>query len=64
MAMQGKKDHQPWSPRIESSPLFVNSADYERGLRHESSTSELDLGDREMANSEGEDVRTPSGTTN
>ena len=26
------KDREPWSPRIDSMPLFINSADYERRL--------------------------------
>jgi len=27
-----RKEREPWSPRIEKEPLFVNSADFERGL--------------------------------
>ena len=32
MAEEVKKDREPWTPRIESDPLFTNSADFERGL--------------------------------
>lgn len=45
MAMEGKRGHQPWYPRIDSSPLFVTSAEYERGLGHEHSEREFDLAD-------------------
>lgn len=27
-----RKEREPWSPKIEKEPLFVNSADFERGL--------------------------------
>ncbi len=49
MAMEGRKGHQPWSPRIESSPLFITGAEYERGLGREDGAGELDLADEDAA---------------
>jgi hypothetical protein len=37
------KDREPWSPRVESAPLFVNSADYERSLGHETGVPEIEI---------------------
>ena len=41
-----KKDCEPWCPRIEQAPLFINSADYERGLGHASNP--LDITAKEL----------------
>ncbi len=35
MAVEGKKEREAWTPRIDSNPLFKNSADYERDLGEE-----------------------------
>jgi len=45
--MEGRKDRHPWYPRIESSPLFVTSAEYERGLGHEDGGREFDLAEED-----------------
>jgi hypothetical protein len=45
MAQKDKKDREPWSPRIESKPLFINSADFERGLGEASNPPDADIAD-------------------
>jgi hypothetical protein len=42
MAEEVKKDREPWTPRIESDPLFINSADFERGLGEAAKLPDLD----------------------
>ncbi|HTB68622.1 MAG TPA: hypothetical protein VK727_20550 [Steroidobacteraceae bacterium] len=42
MAEKVKKDREPWSPRIESDPLFINSADFERGLGEASKLPDIE----------------------
>jgi len=37
MAEDDKKDHQPWTPKLENAPLFINSADIEQRLSEASS---------------------------
>ncbi|HEV2701815.1 MAG TPA: hypothetical protein VGV09_09310 [Steroidobacteraceae bacterium] len=36
-----RKEREPWSPRIEKEPLFVNSADFERGLGQRSDPPDI-----------------------
>ncbi len=55
MAEKDKKDREPWSPRIESKPLFINSADFERGLAEGSNPLDTDITD-EAADDMDEDV--------
>ena len=45
MADKDEKDREPWSPRIDSRPLFINSADYERSLGEGSTLPEVDISD-------------------
>ncbi len=47
MAEKDEKDREPWSPRIDSKPLFINSADYERSLGEGTSPADLDISDEE-----------------
>ena len=47
MAGKGENDREPWSPRIESTPLFINSADYERSLGDGRNPQDLDISDEE-----------------
>jgi hypothetical protein len=42
MAEQRKKDGEPWTPKLDSNPLFINSADFERGLGADEKTPDLD----------------------
>jgi hypothetical protein len=43
MAEQRKKDGEPWTPKIESDQLFINSADFERGLGEDEKTPDIDI---------------------
>jgi hypothetical protein len=43
MAEKDELEHEPWSPRIEGKPLFLNSADYERSLGEGSSPPDIDI---------------------
>ena len=52
MPEKGKKDHEPWSPRIERTPPFTNSADYERGLGETSNPPDIDVADEESEDAE------------
>jgi hypothetical protein len=45
MTEKHEKDREPWSPRIDSMPLFTNSADYERALSADSSPPDLEVSD-------------------
>jgi hypothetical protein len=45
MAERNEKDREPWSPRIESTPLFINGADYERSLGEERSPPDIEISD-------------------
>jgi hypothetical protein len=45
MAEQDKKEREPWSPRIENKPLFINSADFERRLDEASKPPDIDIVD-------------------
>jgi hypothetical protein len=47
MAEKDEKDREPWSPRIDSKPLFINSADYERSLGEGSSPQGIAISDEE-----------------
>jgi hypothetical protein len=47
MAEKDDKDREPWSPRMDRKPLFINSADYERSLGEGSSPREVDISDDE-----------------
>jgi hypothetical protein len=53
MAEEVKKDREPWSPRIESDPLFTNSAEFERGLGEAAKPPDIDV-DNEEAEDTGE----------
>jgi hypothetical protein len=55
MAGKDEKDHEPWYPRIDSKPLFINSADYERSLGEGSNPPDTDILDEEPEDS-GETV--------
>jgi hypothetical protein len=37
------KDREPWSPRIDSMPLFINSADYERSLGEDGDPPDIEI---------------------
>jgi hypothetical protein len=43
MAGPDKKDREPWSPQIKSTPNFINSADYEDGLGESGNTPDIDV---------------------
>jgi hypothetical protein len=45
MAEKQKADHEPWSPTIRSTPLFINSADYERSLAEEGAGQAIEIAD-------------------
>ena len=45
MADKDEKDREPWLPRIDGRRLFINSADYERGLGEGSSSLDADISD-------------------
>ena len=47
MAEERKKDGEPWTPKLDSNPLFTNSADYERGLGEDEKTPDIDIEDAE-----------------
>jgi hypothetical protein len=47
MAGKDGKEREPWTPRIDSNPLFINSADYERSLGEGSTPPDTDLLDEE-----------------
>jgi hypothetical protein len=40
MAEKDEKEREPWAPRIDKMPLFINSADYERSLGEDSSPAD------------------------
>jgi hypothetical protein len=46
MAEKDEKDREAWSPRIETKPLFLNSAEYQRGLGESSSPPDIDIADQ------------------
>jgi hypothetical protein len=54
MTEKDEKDREPWVPRIKSSPLFINSADYERSLGEDGSPPDI-----EMLDEEPEDIGEP-----
>jgi hypothetical protein len=43
MAGKDEKDREPWLPRLDSSRLFINSADYERSLGEGSNPPDTDI---------------------
>jgi hypothetical protein len=43
LAETQKTDREPWSPRIDRMPLFINSADYERSLGEDSSPPDIEI---------------------
>jgi hypothetical protein len=47
MTQRRKQDGEPWTPKIDSNPLFTNSADYERGLGEDEKTPDIDIEDAE-----------------
>jgi hypothetical protein len=47
MTEEYRKDREPWSPRIEKLPLFINSADYERGLSEIRKSPSVDISEEE-----------------
>jgi hypothetical protein len=47
MAGKDEKAREPWTPRIDSKPLFINSADYERSLGEGSNPPDTDIVDEE-----------------
>ena len=47
MAEKDEKDREPWAPRIDKMPLFINSADYERSLGEDSSPPDIETSDEE-----------------
>jgi hypothetical protein len=61
MAEKDKKDREPWSPRIENKPLFINSADFERGLDEASKAPDIDIADEETEDDDADgDPATPN----
>jgi hypothetical protein len=50
-----RKDGEPWTPKVESNPLFTNSADFERGLGEDANTPDIDIID-EGAEDEAEEI--------
>lgn len=48
-----RKEREPWSPKIDKEPLFVNSADFERGLGEASGPPGID----EQGEEEDEDKK-------
>lgn len=48
MAKHGKKDGEPWTPKVEGKPFFTNSADLERGLGEDGKTPDIDIVDEGM----------------
>jgi hypothetical protein len=59
MSEEHRKDHEPWSPRLDNAPLFINSADYERAL----GKIQDSMGDEISEEVPGEDVeQVPSGS--
>jgi hypothetical protein len=58
MAEQRKKDGEPWTPKVDSNPLFTNSADYERGLGEDEKTPDIDIED---AQGDAEDITADPG---
>jgi hypothetical protein len=51
IAEKQEKEREPWSPRIERTPLFINSAEYERGLGEESRAPDIEISDEEPQDS-------------
>jgi hypothetical protein len=45
MAEKDEKEREPWAPRIDKMPLFINSADYERSLGEDSSPADNETSD-------------------
>jgi hypothetical protein len=45
MAEERKKDGEPWTPKLDSNPLFTNSADFERRLGEDEKTPDIDIVD-------------------
>jgi hypothetical protein len=45
MAEKDEKDREPWVPRIDRMPLFINGADYERSLGEDSSPQDNETSD-------------------
>jgi hypothetical protein len=60
MAAKDKQDREPWSPRIESERLFINSADFERGLAEGSNPPDTDITDEADDVDEEVDSATPN----
>jgi len=54
-----KKDREPWIPRLESEPLFTNSADYERDLNHTNNPLEITSEEPEVVDEEKESPIAP-----
>jgi hypothetical protein len=47
MSEEDKKDREPWAPHIDSKPLFINSADFERRLGEASNPPDTDITEEE-----------------
>jgi hypothetical protein len=54
MAEPDKKDRGTWSPRTESNPLFINGADYERGLGEAGKPPDIDVTDEGLEQADDE----------
>jgi hypothetical protein len=54
-----KKDREPWISRIEQALLFVNSADYERGVGHASNPLDITAEELEDVDEEKESPIAP-----
>jgi hypothetical protein len=54
MAEKTEKDHEPWIPKIDGKQLFINSADYERGLGEGSSPANIELSDEPPEEASGD----------
>jgi hypothetical protein len=45
MSQAGKKDGEPWTPKVEGGKPFTTSADFERGLGEDGKTPDIDVVD-------------------
>jgi hypothetical protein len=60
MSEQRRKDGEPWTPKLDSDPLFTNSAEFERGLGDDGKTPDIDIVD-EDAPDDAEEITSEPG---
>ncbi len=63
MSQPGKKDGEPWTPKVEGRKPFTSSADFERGLGEDGKTPDIDVVD-EATEDEDEDEKISSDDPN